>query len=56
MLQQQQGSQVEVTRPSIFSGKIEEVSTFINVVHLYLRMKINEEAVTTQITWVLLYV
>jgi len=47
MLQQQQGSRVEVTRPPIFSGKIEEVSVFINVACLYLRIKINEEAAMT---------
>jgi len=56
MLFQQQGSRVEVARPLMFSGKMEEVSTFINVAHLYLRIKMNGEAVTTQIAWVLLYV
>jgi len=35
---------------------MKEVSVFINVAQLYLRMKMNEEAVTTQIAWVLLYV
>jgi len=47
MLQQQQESRVEVARPPIFSGKMEEVSVFINVACLYLRMKINRKAVTT---------
>jgi len=56
MLLQQQGSKVEITRPPMFSGKIEEVSVFINVAYLYLRMKMNGEAATTQIAWVLLYV
>ena len=56
ILQQQQGSRVEVARPPIFNGKIEEVSSFINAACLYLRMKVNKEAVTTQITWVLSYV
>jgi len=56
MLLQQQGSKVEITKPPMFSGKIEEVSVFINVAYLYLRMKMNGEAVTTQIAWVLLYV
>ena len=32
------------------------MSIFINVVHLYIRMKITEEAATTQVTWVLSYV
>ena len=35
---------------------MEEVSAFINVTRLYLRMKIMEEAVTTQVAWVLSYV
>jgi len=53
---QQQRSRVEVTRPPMFSGKMEEVSMFINATCLYLRMKINGEVATTQIAWVLLYV
>jgi len=40
----------------MFSGKMEEVSMFINAACLYLRMKINGEAATTQIAWVLSYV
>ena len=32
------------------------MSTFINVAHIYIRMKMTEEAVTTQVTWVLSYV
>ena len=32
------------------------MSIFINVVHLYIRMKITKEAATTQVTWVLSYV
>jgi len=31
MLFQQQESRVEVTRPQVFSGKMEEVSAFVNV-------------------------
>ena len=53
MLLQQQGSRVEVTRPLMFSGKMEKVSMFINAARLYLRMKMNREAATTQIVWVL---
>jgi len=30
MLLQQQGSRVEVARPQVFSGKMEEVSVFVN--------------------------
>jgi len=56
MLLQQQGSRVEVTRPQIFSGKMEEVSTFINTARIYIRIKMMEEAVTTQVAWVLSYV
>jgi len=56
MLLQLQGSRVEVARPLMFSEKIEEVSMFINAACLYLRMKMNGEAATTQIAWVLSYV
>jgi len=35
---------------------MEEVSTFINVACIYIRMKRTEEAVTTQVAWVLSYV
>jgi len=47
---------VEVARPQVFSRRMEEVSTFINVAHLYIRMKITEEATVTQVAWVLSYV
>ena len=47
---------MEVTRPQVFSGKMEEVSTFVNVARLYIRMKMTEEVVATQVVWVLLYV
>ena len=43
MLLQQQGSQVEVARPQVFSGKMKEVSAFINVAHLYIRIKMTED-------------
>jgi len=56
MLLQQQGSRVEVARPRVFSGKMEEMSTFVNVAHLYIRMKMTEEAAVTQVAWVLSYV
>jgi len=56
MLLQQQGSRVEVARPQVFSERIEEVSAFINVAHLYIRMKMTEEAAATQVAWVLSYV
>jgi len=56
MLLQQQGSRVEVARPPIFGGKIEEVNASINTACLYLRMKMNGEAAITQIAWVLSYV
>jgi len=55
MLLQQQGSRVEVAKPQVFSGKIEEVSVFVNVACLYIRMKMTEEAATTQVAWVLSY-
>jgi len=56
MLLQQQGSRVETTKPQVFSGRMEEVSTFVNAVHLYIRMKMAEEAAATQVAWVLSYV
>ena len=40
----------------MFNGKMEEVSTFINTARLYIRMKMTEEAATTQVAWVLSYV
>jgi len=55
ILLQQQGSRVEVTRPQVFSGRMEEVSAFVNVARLYIRMKMTEEAVATQVAWVLSY-
>jgi len=56
MLLQQQESRVEVTKPQVFSGKMEEVSVFVNAACLYIRMKITEEAAATQVAWVLSYV
>ena len=56
MLLYQQGSRVEVTRPQVFSRKMEEVSAFINTAHLYIRMKITDEAAITQVAWVLSYI
>jgi len=56
MLLQQQGSRVEVAKPQTFSGRMEEVSMFINTACLYIRMKMAEEAAVTQVAWVLLYV
>jgi len=56
MLLQQQRSRVEVARPQVFSGRMEEVSVFVNVARLYIRMKMTEEAAATQVAWVLSYV
>ena len=56
MLLQQQGSRVEVARPQVFSGKMEEVSVFVNMVQLYIRMKMIEKMEATQVAWVLSYV
>jgi len=56
MLLQQQGSRVEVVRPQVFSGRIEEVSAFINAACLYIRIKMTEEAAATQVAWVLSYI
>jgi len=56
MLLQQQGSRVEVARPQVFSKRMEEVSAFVNVAHLYIRIKMTKEAAATQVAWVLSYV
>jgi len=56
MLLQQQESRVEVTRSQVFSGRMEEVSAFVNAACLYIRMKMTEEAAATQVAWVLPYV
>ena len=47
---------MEVARPQVFSRRMEEVSAFINVACLYIRMKMTEEAAATQVAWVLSYV
>jgi len=56
MLLQQQGSRVEVARSQVFSGRMEEVSAFVNIARLYIRMKMTEEAAATQVAWILSYV
>jgi len=53
MLLQQQRNRA---KSQVFREKMEEVSTFINAVHLYLRIKITDEAAMTQVAWVLSYV
>jgi len=47
MFLQQQGSRVKVARPQVFSGKMEEMSAFVNVARLYIRMKMTKEVVAT---------
>jgi len=56
ILLQQQESRVEVTRSQIFSGRMEEVSIFVNAAQLYIRMKMTEDVAATQVAWVLSYV
>ena len=48
MLLQQQESKVEVARSQVFSGKMEEMSAFVNATRLYIRMKMTEEVAATQ--------
>jgi len=55
MLLQQQGSRIEAAKPQVFSGRIEEMSVFVNAACLYIRMKIAEEVAATQVAWVLSY-
>jgi len=45
----------EVARPQVFSGKMKEVSAFVNMARLYIRIKMTEEVVATQVAWVLSY-
>ena len=47
---------MEIARPQVFSGKMEEVSMFVNIAYLYIRMKMMEEVAATQVAWVLLYI
>ena len=47
---------MEVAKPPLFSRRIEKVSTFVNIAHLYLRMKMMEELELTKMAWVLSYV
>ena len=56
LLQQSREARVEVAKPLLFSRKIKEVSIFINIVQLYLSMKMIEELKLTKIAWVLSYV
>ena len=37
---------MEVARPQVFSGKMEEVSAFVNAACLYIRIKMTEELVS----------
>ena len=47
---------VEVAKSPLFSGRMEKVSTFVNMICLYLRMKMTEESELTKMAWVLSYV
>ena len=47
---------MEVAKSPLFSGKMEEVNTFINTAHLYLSMKMTEKLKATKMAWVLSYV
>ena len=47
---------MKVAKPPLFSGKIEEVSMFINVACLYLSIKMIGELEATRMAWVLSYV
>ena len=47
---------MEVARPQVFSGKIKEMSMFVNIACLYIRIKIMKEVAATQVAWVLSYV
>ena len=46
---------MKVAKPFLFSGKIKEVSVFINLAQLYLSMKMTGESESTKMVWVLSY-
>ena len=45
-----------MAKPPLFNGKIEEVSMFINMAHLYLSMRMTGKPKTTRMTWMLSYI
>ena len=47
---------MKIARPQVFSGKMEEMSAFVNAACLYIRIKIMEEVATIQVAWVLSYI
>ena len=47
---------MKVAKPPLFSGRIEEVSTFINTAYLYLSIRMMEEPEATRMAWILFYV
>jgi len=55
LLQQSGGARVEVVKPSLFSRRIEKVNVFVDIVCLYLRIKMIEESELTKMAWVLSY-
>jgi len=56
LLQQNGEKRVEIAKPPLFSGKMEEVSVFSNAAYLYLSIKIMEKLEVTKMAWVLSYV
>jgi len=56
LLQQNRGARVEIAKLLLFSGRMEEVSTFINMACLYLSIKMMGESEATKIAWVLSYI
>ena len=56
LLQQNRGTRVKVAKPPLFSGKMKEISVFINAAWLYLSMKMMGESEATKMAQVLSYV
>jgi len=56
LLQQNRKAKVEVAKSPLFSGKIEEVSMFINIAYLYLSMKMIEKLKAMKMAWMLSYI
>ena len=55
LLQQSGGVRVEVAKSPLFSRRMEEVSMFVNIAYLYLRIKMAKELGLTKMAWMLSY-
>ena len=56
MLQSSTESIIKVAKPQTFNGEARQVSGFLIVYKLYIRMRIREVIVEKQVQWVLSYI